>query len=216
VGRTDEAGNGWIGRSTWLLAWVGLSLVGFMAAFIAVFIGGWFVVEAITGDADGIDGPGFWLWLTAGFTLAGAGWATAQWLLLRSHIDHGARWIAGGAAGFFVIAVLYLILYERVPLAANEVVHNLVGGAVMGIVQVPVVRRLTGRSRQWIAVTALAMLGAGLTHWGVQAVTGDDGLAGLLGAPVAAAITGVVLRRWTTVRTPAVSGRVASSAPVEG
>jgi hypothetical protein len=191
--------NTTIYRPRWVVGWTLASLLGFALGFAVVFIGGWAVVQAVTGNADGVlgdDGIGFYIQLILGFGVAGAAAATGQWLLLRRRVTKAGRWVLGGALGFAVVAALYLLLFERVPLVINEVIHNAAGGAVLGLIQMPVVRRLTGRSRAWVAVTALAMvLGGAIAALLRQLGLGDD-----LGGPLAVAClslaTGVVLSGW--------------------
>lgn len=188
-----------IRRPRWVAGWTLLSMLGFALGFAIVFIGGWAAVDAVTGNAEGIlddVGIGFYTQLTLGFVVAGAAAATGQWLLLRRRIAKAGRWVLGGAVGFAVVAVLYLALYDRVPLVVNEIVHNATGGAVLGLIQMPVVRRLTGRSRAWIAVTALAMvLGGAIAALLRQLGLGDD-LSGPLAVACLSLATGVVLSGW--------------------
>jgi hypothetical protein len=140
-------------RPLGLVAWLALSLAGFVAGFLLVFQGGWFLVEALTGDADRLfdgDGGFFWVSLTAGFVLGGVGMAAGQWLLLRRHVEVGARrWIAGWALGLGTLTLLYLALHGLVPPTASEFVHNLAGGLVIGALHLPVLRRLTSRAPRW-------------------------------------------------------------------
>lgn len=181
------------------LAWIAASLAGWALGFALVFIGGWFIVEAITGDADRIldDGVGFSLSLVIGFSLSAAGWAAGQWLLLRRYGADAVRWVAGAALGFAILAVLNLVLHDRAPILVNELVHNLAAGVAMGLVQRPVLRQLTGRPRPWVTVTVLATLVAATVSATLQLVADVGGdIGGLVGVTAAAAVTGVTIRRW--------------------
>ncbi|WP_052667164.1 hypothetical protein [Nitriliruptor alkaliphilus] len=191
--------NGPIRRSTWVLGWTLASMLGFALGFLLVFVGGTVLVEVITGDADGILGDvgwGFYLQLTAGFALGGAGVGAAQWLFIRRRVPAAGRWVLGGLLGFAVVAVLYLVLFERVPVVVNELVHNLAGGAVLGLVQLPVVRRLTGRSRPWPILTAGVMVLAGAIAAVLRGFGLGDDLSGPIGVAGLSLVTGLVLSRW--------------------
>jgi hypothetical protein len=82
------------------------------------------------------------------------------------------------------------------PELLSEVLHNLAGGAAMAALQIPVVRRLTGRGRAWVPVAGVALIVAGLVSMGVRALGGTDDLGGPLGILAASLITGVVLSGW--------------------
>jgi hypothetical protein len=201
-----------LGRPIGVFAWLGLSLVGFVVGFMLVFEGGWVITEVITGDAERLfdsDGWFFWLTLTTGFVLGGAGLATSQWLLLRRHVAGPGRWIGGMALGTAILAVLYLALYDLVPLTLNEFTHNVVAGLVIGLVQLPVVRQLGDHTRRWPVVTIVALAsGAALSALMVHGFgyRGDQG--GILGMALYGLITGVVLTRWTaraTSREPTIA-----------
>jgi hypothetical protein len=178
--------------------WVLLSLLGFAIGSMLVFVGGWALVDTLHGDAERVldDGLGFFLYLTAAFTMGGVGWATGQWLLLRRRVPQAGRWILGGAVGFAVLTVGYFALSERVPELASEVLHNLAGGAAMALIQIPVVRRLTGRGNAGVPIAAVALVVAGLVSMAVRAAGGTDDLGGPLGIVAASLITGVVLSGW--------------------
>lgn len=205
-------------RPRWVIGWVLGSIVGFTVGSMLVFVGGWSILESVTGDADRIldDGVGFFLYLTAAFTVGGAGLATGQWLLLRRRVPHVAgRWVLGGAAGFAIVAIGYFALYERVPELLNDVVHNLAGGVVMGAIQIPVVRRLTGRSRGWLMVAAASMIIAGTISALVRSLGGTDDLGGPLGVASATLLTGFVLSRWIAdTMTPGTSAPAATASGV--
>jgi hypothetical protein len=201
-----------IRRLTWVTAWAVASMLGFAVGFLAVFIGGTALVEAVTGDAGSIlddVGWGFYTQLTLGFALGGAGAAAGQWLVLRHSLRDAGRWVLGGLLGFTVVAIVYLALFERTPLAVNELVHNLAGGAVLGLVQLPVVRKLTGRSWQWPVITASVMvLGGGIAAVLRAAGLGDD-LSGPIGVAGLSVLTGIVLSGWLNqTRTTSTSNNI--------
>jgi hypothetical protein len=187
-------------RPLWVLLWGVASMVGFGIFSIIGFVAGEAVIGLFVADpAAKLDEEGwtFFLYLTGAFALGGAGWATAQWLLLRSRLAGGAlSWIGGAFAGFAVLTMLYFAMYDRVPEMVSEILHNGAGGIVMGLLQATVVHRLTGRSRGWVVVGALALVAAGITHLIVRALGGTDDLAGPLGVLVAALVTGTVLSGW--------------------
>lgn len=188
-----------IRRPSWVLAWAVASMLGFAVGFLIVFVGGYVLVEALTGDAQGIlddVGWGFYLQLTLGFALGGAGAATAQWLFLRRRVPDAGRWVLGGFLGFAVVAIVYLVLYEQVPVVINELAHNVTGGAVLGIVQLPVVRRLTGRAWRWPVITAAVMVLAGAIAAVLREFGLGDDLSGPIGVAGLSVVTGIVLSGW--------------------
>lgn len=204
----EEPGEKRAERGTgFVLSWSALSAVGFAIGTLALFMGGWTVVDVLTGDAESIldSGAGFSIYLTAAFALGGTLLGTAQWLLLRRQLTGAGRWVAGAALGFAVVAALYLLLYERVPEVLNQLVHNLIGGAVVGAVQAPALRPLLGDvTRGWIGTNALAMLLAGVvSEVGVRVIPGvDHSATQILGIAVAMTLTGAVLARWGVHRIP--------------
>jgi hypothetical protein len=188
-----------IKRPRWVLAWTLLSLLGFALGFLLVFIGGSALVEALTGDSARIldvVGWGFYVQLTLGFALGGAGAMTGQWLLLRRRVPHAARWMLGGFLGFGLVAILYLVLYDRTPVVVNELAHNLAGGALLGLVQLPVVRRLTGRTWQWPIITSTVMVLGGAVAALLRSMGMGDDLSGPIGVAGLSIVTGIVLSGW--------------------
>jgi MFS family permease len=187
-------------RPLWILLWGFASMVGFAVLSVVGFVVGEMIVGIFVDDpAAKLDEEGwtFFFYLTGAFALGGIGWAGAQWLLLRKRAEGGAlRWISGGFAGFAVLGMLYFALYERVPELVSEIVHNAAGGIVLGLLQVPIVRSLTGRANGWTLVCAAALIGAGITHLVVRGLGGSDDLAGPLGVLVAALVIGTVLSGW--------------------
>jgi hypothetical protein len=188
-----------IRRLRWVTAWALASMLGFAVGFLAVFIAGTALVEAATGDAGAIlddVGWGFYIQLTLGFAVGGAGAAAGQWLVLRHGPAGAARWVLGGFLGFAVLAILYLALYERSPVVVNEFIHNLAGGAVLGLVQLPIVRRLTGHSWQWPATTASVMVLGGAIAALLRGFGLGDDWSGPIGVAGLSVVTGIVLSGW--------------------
>lgn len=121
-------------------------------------------------------GWGFWwLWVLfnflgygfgvlTGFLLIGALVGFLQWLLLRRLIPHSAWWIASTAIGFFVPFGLYGIawLIWRVSFDPGWPMGGLgwaacflVGGALMGVLQLRVLRRRVAEPRSWVFYSAI-------------------------------------------------------------
>lgn len=199
---------------TFLLIWVVASLVAFAVGSFAVLVGGWSVVDAVTGDAERLleDGAGFALYLVGAFTLGGIALGFAQRLALRRRLPVGRRWVAASAVGFAVLAGLYLVLYELVPLLVNELTHTLAAGLVLGVLQVPALRGHVSRAGRWVAITAGGFVAAGVISYllTIAGVPGD--MASLLLIPVLATITGTGLLRL--MRQPADTRREASGSAV--
>jgi hypothetical protein len=187
-------------RRVGVLAWALASAAGFLLGFLAVFGAGIALVDALTGDVDRLFEETAWFFpavLIGAFALGGAGLAAAQWRFLRRAIGGGARWVLGMTVGNAVFAALYLVLFDALPLLANEVVHNVAGGLVIGAVQLPVVRLLLAeRAPRWPLVTTAAMLAAAVVSaLIVHGLAGDDFIGGALGMLTYGAVTGLVLQR---------------------
>ena len=180
----------------WTLACAGAWAVMSLAGFAAVGA----VVAALIGDPDEVlEGPvRFGLALGAVFALAGAAMGAVQTVFLRHRGMRGARrWILGSAVGFGAVGLLYALLEPVVPVLVNELLHNLVAGALAGAVQARVIDHLAGRAsaRRWAAITGLAYLSGGAVTAAVARGAGvDEGTAGLLGVVAVAAVLGLGLR----------------------
>lgn len=175
------------------LQWVLASSVGMLVGFVAGFFLTGLAVEALLGEtADAIlgeDGPAFFIALTFAFTSAGAGLGILQWLTLRRHVPVAGRWVLGSTLGFAAVAALFGALSGVVSEAANEIVHNSLGGMVAGTIQWRILRPHMANAGWWIPATILGFLSAG----GVSSVLGSGPEGMLAGIAGLAAITGAVL-----------------------
>lgn len=181
-----------------LAAWVPASVLGFTIGTMAVFIGGWIAVDAVTGDADRLleDGLGFGLHLTAAFALGGALMAVGQWAAVRPRRPGLARWAGAAALGWATVSALYVLFEASMPIVINAILHNLIGGAIIGLLQAPILAQFRDvTKRTWMAASAAAMLIAGTgTEIAVALIPGIDHSVGqMLGVALASTLTGVVV-----------------------
>ena len=169
------------GARLWL-HWVGATTLGVVAAF-AMFV----VLYTIIGE------PGDLLFpvLMAGVGLSfGAG----QQRVLRKALGDASRWALATGLGLGLGIALALVIGEGAGLAARVeagLVHGAAVGAIIGLLQWPILRpRVTG-SRWWVPASILA--------WAVGAVAADtvgyfaDGFDIMAGPIAAAAVSGVAL-----------------------
>ena len=169
------------GARLWL-HWVGATTLGVVAAF-AMFV----VLYTIIGE------PGDLLFpvLMAGVGLSfGAG----QQRVLRNALGDARRWALATGLGLGLGIALALVIGEGAGLAARVeagLVHGAAVGAIIGLLQWPILRpRVTG-SRWWVLASILA--------WTVGAAAADtvgyfaDGFDIMAGPIAAAAVSGIAL-----------------------
>ncbi|KAA9110300.1 hypothetical protein [Microbacterium rhizomatis] len=162
-----------------------MSLVRWMITFLAFPLGG-VITAAVFGPArDPLAG------LAAGLiigTLVGG----AQWLALGRRA--GWRWFAGTALAISVGTSLDILISFVIAPLGSVIAGAALTGILVGIIQGFLLRHRGRTTGIWAAVTAAAWaIGAAIS---TLAVEGDRGFAafGTLGALVATAITGIVLR----------------------
>lgn len=127
--------------------WVLLTIVGLAVGFLAGFVLGHLLLGNV------MVGVGI-----------GAGAGFFQWLLLRRHIPRSAWWIPAGVIGLSIPLGLYGIawLIWKVPFELGWSIGGLawaaaflVGGALMGWLQLPVLRRRVARPGSWVVYSAI-------------------------------------------------------------
>jgi hypothetical protein len=186
----------YVGWFFWL-KWVLGSTVGWVVVFGLSFLAIGAVVELFLGDPETVFGEGslaFAAVLTAVFTLSFTGAGSVQWLLLRRKLERAGWWALVNGLGGFIVAVLYFALMGVVSEATNEIIHNGVAGAVVGLLQWRILRLQVARAHLWIPATIVGFVVAGGGAAIVSAVTGlDVGTSGIFGVAAMSAMTGGVM-----------------------
>jgi hypothetical protein len=172
----------WLG---WTLATAGGMLVGFLLAIPLVN-----VLDLILAQ---IAVPVF----------AGAAIGFAQWIVLRRYLTVGSRWVLGDGTSWVAGYILGLLLVQSLPSSIFIATTGyLFFGAIVALVQWPVLRREVPNALVWVLASAI---GWAAGFWASQAVLPLFFTGGLIEPPlsttviavtsglVAGAITGIAL-----------------------
>lgn len=128
--------------------------------------------------------------------LSGAAIGFIEWLLLRGHLRIGAIWIAYTALGTVAATCI------SNPLQSQPAAAALVGGAVLGAAQWPLLRARVPDAWHWILVSALA----NLVHWPMMMLVSSFTAVIIVLMPVFGALkalaTGVALQRLSRRAAP--------------
>jgi hypothetical protein len=172
----------WLG---WTLATAGGMLIGFLLAIPLVN-----VLDLILAQ---IAVPVF----------AGAAIGFAQWIILRRYLTAGSRWVLGDGTSWVAGYILGLLLVQSLPSSIFiATIGYLFFGAIVALVQWPVLRREIPNALVWVLASAI---GWAAGFWASQAVLSLIFTGGLIepavsttviavtSGLVAGAITGVAL-----------------------
>jgi hypothetical protein len=183
-----------IGRFFWL-KWTLGSTISWVIVFVLSFLAIGTVIEALWGDPETmLSDLAFSAALTLVFALSFTGFGGVQWLLLRQRIERIGGWAPASGLGGFILAVLHFTLMGVVSEATNEIIHNGVAGAVVGLLQWRILRSQMARAQLWIPATFVGFIVAGGGAAFVSAITGlDAGTSGIFGVAAMSALTGVVM-----------------------
>lgn len=171
--KTNSSNVGW---RFWLL-WVVGTTLGWMLSFILSFIVLGIIIAVITGnpDPEAADLP-FAPFLILMFTIAGSGMGSAQWVLLRRHLEKARRWIPATGLGMSMIGLFYFILGGESADTAGVIIHNTLAGMVLGVLQWFILRRTIEDSGWWVLASFITYLTGGvLNDLYLQASLGLDG-----------------------------------------
>lgn len=133
--------------------------------------------------------------LIVGLVIGGAV-GFAQWFILKKTFKVNGWWIVASAIGFGLPIILVVIWFEMLGhesgLIENEILNRVLigalGGMLVGLLQIIILKPLSNKALWWIVINILAWgISSGLT--GIGPVNGM--LFSLLGGVVLGAITGV-------------------------
>jgi hypothetical protein len=117
-----------------------------------------------------------------------------QWLVLRNYLTHSVDWILNGGVGWALAFALGLVIIQALggtPLGL--LVGYLLFGAVIGLVQWPVLRREIPNVLPWVAANVIGWaLGAFLSQVILSAFFPGDTLSQALSSAITAGVTGLV------------------------
>ena len=137
----------WLG---WTLATAGGMLIGFLLAIPLVN-----VLDLILAQ---IAVPVF----------AGAAIGFAQWIVLRRYLTVGSRWVLGDGTSWVAGYILGLLLVQSLPSSIFvATIGYLFFGAIVALVQWPVLRREVPNALVWILASAI---GWAIGFWASQAI----------------------------------------------
>lgn len=183
-----------VGWLFWLKWAIGSSLSWIVVFALSFFTIGT-IVETLWGDPETVfSEPVFATLLGMIFALSFTAMGSVQWLLLRQKIERSGWWIPASSLGGVIVAVLYFALMGVVSEAANEIVHNGVAGAVVGLLQWRILRRQVAGAHLWIPATAVAFIIAGAGSAILRDITGmDDGTSSMFAIVALSALTGAAM-----------------------
>jgi hypothetical protein len=144
-----------IGWGFWL-KWVLTTTVGSLAGLIAFALFGMeFAALGAYGYEDSV-GYNFGMF-HADMVGVGIGVGFMQWLVLRRHVPKAHWWILASIVGAVAGGTFGLLLGPPVPLlfSLSSFLEWAVGGALVGALQWPILRRHTSRVHWWILASAL-------------------------------------------------------------
>jgi hypothetical protein len=177
------------------LQWVAANTLGmaiaFFGSFLLIDVALRFIIGQSLDEVMNREGLGFLISLSVIFTVSGAGIGLMQWLALRRHIASasGIRWVLANALGFAIVVILYFVLYGRIAEVINEIVHNLLGGAALGIIQSQILKQRAPHAGWWVPVSSVGMVIAGLSSY----LLGGGPINMVIGIALMAACTGIFL-----------------------
>jgi hypothetical protein len=177
-------------RGVFWFIWVISSTLGWIVGFFSTFL-----LMGTIGGGEILDSEwGFMIGLTIIFTVGGTCLGTAQWLLLRRMIPRAKLWILGYTLGFATLAILYFLLTAlNLPEIVSKVIHNGLGGVVVGLVQLRVLQPHVRNARWWIPVMVGGMLLAGFTEYFFLFLGFEDVIGAIVGLILMSILTGRVL-----------------------
>jgi hypothetical protein len=166
-----------------------MTFLRWLPTFLGFPLGGLLAIETVGSLHDPLSAA-------AGGAVAGAVIGAAQWLALRPRV--GRRWIAYTAAAMAAGSAVSAAVTGSGTELADVMLAGLVTGAAVGAAQA----RLLGRA--WIFVTAAAWSLGWLATW-LTIVDIERGYAvfGSSGAILVTVLTGLALRRGTSLTDPA-------------
>jgi hypothetical protein len=152
------------------------------------------------------------LWLARILIPIGAGFLVGffQWLALQKYLTHAADWILHGGAGWSLGYALGLLIVQTLnDTLLGALIGYLVFGALIAIIQWPVLRREIRKAAPWVVTNVIAWaLGSYLGQLLLNLITKQDTISQGLSSAVISGVTGLVAGALTgaalvwTVRQP--------------
>ncbi|HUE98806.1 MAG TPA: hypothetical protein VMN99_06100 [Anaerolineales bacterium] len=169
----------WLG---WTLATAGGMLLGFLPAIL--------LVNVLNLGLAQIAVP----------VLAGTAIGFAQWIVLRRYVTAGTQWILADGISWAAGYILGLLLIQMLP---STVFIAFIGyflfGAIVALVQWPVLRREIPQALTWVIASAVAWAVGYWVSQGVLSLFTDPVIAPVVGTTVIAVTSGLVAGAITGV-----------------
>lgn len=191
---------------SWILRSVGGVLLGLLASYPVILVLDLVLEEPLLAVVDG-NQVAVSLCI---FSLGGLGLTLAQWTMLKTHLSHGAWWIAGSlgwgvGAGYFGVRYpidIWPWLVDNVEPGARDGIYVtliiawmiVLGGTSCGMIQWPLLRNRPG-SRGWLWLGAAGGVVTLVVGFSTSFLLGVGGafLGGLLGAAVIIVLSGITI-----------------------
>jgi hypothetical protein len=126
--------------------------------------------------------------------VAGLSVGFLQWLVLRSYLTYSGDWILTGGAGWAAGFALGLIVIQALSGSwLGAAVGYLLFGAIIGLLQWPVLRREIPNAIPWVLASVIGWaLGAYLSQVVIGAIANGSPVDPLLSTAVITGVTGLV------------------------
>lgn len=126
--------------------------------------------------------------------LAGVLIGFAQWVVLRFYLTATSDWILAGGAAWAAGYALGLLLMQNISgTLVGGVLGYLLFGAIVGLVQWPVLRREIPNGVVWILANTLAWaIGFWVSQWTLNLLFNDPVIPPLISTSVLAGVSGLV------------------------
>jgi hypothetical protein len=143
------------------------------------------------------------LWLARILIPLSAGFLVGffQWLVLQRYLTHSADWILSGGAGWSLGYALGLLIIQALRgTLIGEFIGYLIFGALIAVVQWPVLRREIPKAVPWVLTNVFAWaLGSYLGQLILNLVVTQDTVSQGLSSAVISGVTGLVAGAITGV-----------------